>query len=125
MLIPSLSNSPCSPTWVGPGHLPDEPADLRGNGWSALSVPTTLPSPVQLEAFAVPSDDGLRFHDGERVSPARPDSGQQHPEEAVALLQMRTFDGPPQDRDLLPKCEILKGQLSVGRQNGNQGSEQR
>ncbi len=99
----------CSPTWVGPRHLPDEFTDLRGNGWSTFSVPTALPSPVQPEASSVPSDDGLGLHDGEYLGPVRPDPGQQDPEESVALLQMRTFDRPLQDSDLLPQCEILKG----------------
>ncbi len=114
-----------APTWVGPGHLPDELTDLQGNGWSTLSVPTALPGPVEPEAFSVPSDDGLGLHDGEYLGPVRPDPGQQGPEESVALLQMRTFDRALQDNDLLPQCEILKGQSSVGCQGGDQGSEQR
>ncbi len=75
-----------SPAWVGLGHLSDELTDLRGNGWSTLSVPTALPGPVQPEAFSVPSDDGFGFHEGERLGPVCPDSGEQDPEESVAHL---------------------------------------
>ncbi len=73
----------------------------------------------------MPSDDRLGSDDGEYLGPVRPDPGQQNPEESVALLQMRAFDRALQDSDLLPQCEILEGQVSVGCQDGNQGSEQR
>jgi len=99
----------CAPTWVGLGHPPDEPTDVRGNGWSTLSVPTAFPSPIHPEAFSVPSDNGLGLDDREHLGPVRPDPGQQNPKESVALFQMRTFDRTLQDRDLLPQGKILKG----------------
>ena len=75
--------------------------------------------------MAVPADDRLRLHDGERVGPVLPDLGQEHPKESIAVLQPRPLDGALEDDNLLPEREILKGQLPVGSQNGDQGSEQR
>ena len=62
---------------------------------------------------------------GERVGPVLPDLGREHPKESIAVLQPRPLDGALEDDNLLPEREILKGQLPVGSQNGNQGSEQR
>jgi hypothetical protein len=115
----------CTPTWVGLRHLPDELTDLQGNDWSPHTAPTAFPGPVQPEAFSVPSDNGLGFDDSEHLGPVFPYPGEQDPEESVALFQKKTFDRTLQDSDLLPQCEILEGQLSLGCQGGNQSSEQR
>ncbi len=72
----------------------------------------------------MPSDDGLGFYNGEDRGPVLPNPGQQGPEESVAVFQMRAFDRALKDRNLLPKCKILKGEFLTGRQDGNQGSEQ-
>ena len=106
-------NSWCSPAGIGLRHPAYELPNFGGDFRSPVALSPTLPSPIQLEAFAVPPDDRLGLHDGEYLGPVRPDPGQQGPEESVALLQMRTFDRALQDRDLLPQCEIFKGQLSV------------
>mgnify|MGYP001817640798 CR=1 FL=1 len=104
----------CTPAWFGLRHPSDELTDVRGNGWSTLSVPTAFPSPILPEAFSVPSDNGLGLDDREYLGPIRPDPGQENPKESVALFQMRTFDRTLQDSVLLPQCEILEGKLSVG-----------
>ena len=92
----------CSPTWVGARHLPDEFADLRCNRGSSPRISPAFPGPVQSEASPVPSDDSLGLHDGEDLGPVLPNPGQQGPKEAVAVLQMRTFDSALKDRNLLP-----------------------
>ncbi len=89
-----------------------------------MTLSPTLPSPVQLEAFAVPPDDRLGLHDGERVSPVLPDLGQEHPEESIAVLQAGPLGRALKDRNLLPQREILKGQVSVSCEDGDQGSNQ-
>ena len=76
-------------------------------------------------AISMPPDNGLRLHDGECLSPVRPDPGQQDPEQSVAFLEMGTFRRALQNGDLLPQCEVLEGQLSVASQGGDDGSEQR
>ena len=47
------------------------------------------------------------------------------PKDPIALLQAGTFDGALKDGNLLSEGEILKGQLPVGSQDGEQCSEQR
>ncbi len=70
----------------------------------------------------MPSDDGVRLHDGQATGPVLPAPGQQHPEEPIALFQAGAPDSALEDGNLLPQGEILKGQLAVGRQDGDQGS---
>ena len=72
----------------------------------------------------MPSDDGLGLHHGQSTGPVLPDLGQEHPEESIALLQAGPLGAALKDRNLLSEREILKGQLSVACQGGEQGSEQ-
>src|SRR6266849_879668 len=68
--------------WRAPGavlgrHPVDEiPNFLTRTGPSNLFLPPRAKSPVQSEACPVPSDNGVWFHDDERVSPPGPDSPQ-------------------------------------------------
>jgi hypothetical protein len=73
----------------------------------------------------VPSNNGIGLHQGQGVGPIVPRLGQDHPEDPIALLETGTLDGALKDGNLLPQREILKGQLTVGSQDGEQGSKQR
>ncbi len=64
--------------WNAPGrvvarHLADEFSELKRDLRSSGSFRSGQPSPVELEAWVVPSDDRLRLDDDERRTPTRPD----------------------------------------------------
>lgn len=48
----------------------------------------------------------------ERPLPARPESAQRHPEEALRAAQSRPRRRPPKNRQLLPKREVLDEQVA-------------
>jgi len=48
------------------------------------------------------------LHDGQCRSPVRPEPRQQHPEDAIAASQFRTFGGVLESGNLLPQCQVLK-----------------
>jgi hypothetical protein len=68
------------------------------------------------------SNDGVGLHQRQSVGPIVPDPGQEEPRDPIGLLKARSLDGTLQDDNLLPQREILKGQIPVGRQAGDQGS---
>jgi hypothetical protein len=91
---------------IGLRHLPDQIPDLGsdlGPPWS-----TALPSPIEAETRAMPTDHGLGLDQDERLVPGPPDPRQQHPESAVTRLQPRLLDGSSQDPDLVPQGEVLQ-----------------
>src|SRR5262245_25218177 len=67
-----------------------------------------LPSPIELEALPVPSDDGLRFDDDQDFPPILPDLGENHPEEAIPPMELRPVNFPVEDGQLLTQREILR-----------------
>ena len=118
-------NSGRSPEGIGLRHPAYESPILGGDGRSPLALPPTLPGPVQPEALPVPSNDGVGLHQGQVLGPIVPRPGQEHPEDPIGLLQAGTLDRALEDHKLLSQREILEGQLPVGSQDGQQGSEQR
>ena len=63
---------------------------------------------------SMPSDDRFGLHDDQGGSPVRPEPGEPYPEDAVAVPQLRTFDGLLEDGNLLSQCEVLDGQVDLG-----------
>jgi hypothetical protein len=63
-------NPRCAPTWIGQAHAPDKRTDFGGCCWASL-FGSTLPGPVQLEALAMPCDDGLRLDDPSELRQSR------------------------------------------------------
>ena len=57
----------CAPTWMSGTHLLDQVLDFGRHRRSTMTN-SAFPFPIQPKALAVPSDDGLRFHNaqGER-----------------------------------------------------------
>src|SRR5262249_35744652 len=55
-----------SPQWVGDAHLADQPANFQRYSWSAGAVPR-FPAPIRSETGTVPTDDGIRRHNRERL----------------------------------------------------------
>ena len=90
------------------GHLSDEPSHLRGDSRSALLSSAALPGPIEPEAGPLPADDGLGLDDGEDVGPAAPQSVEEDPEEAVAVVQAWTRRGALEDGQLVPQRQIFE-----------------
>jgi hypothetical protein len=76
-------NPRCTPQGVGVSHRANERSDLRGDGRAAGTSSRALPGPIQLEARALPADDGRGLDDGDGIRPATPQARQQDPEQAV------------------------------------------
>jgi hypothetical protein len=72
----------------------------------------------------VPSDDRFGLNDGQRLPPANPEPGQQHPKEAISLPEARFLGSSLEDIELVAKCEILDGESALRLEDGNQDVEQ-
>jgi len=94
------------------GHAPDEVADLMGG--ARPSAMSTLPSPKETEALAVPPDDRLGLNNRERVAPVPPDAGKHDPEEAVSSPQADPGSRALQDIELVVQSDVLKGEALSG-----------
>ena len=101
-----------TPERVLVGYAPDEIADLVGGAWP--SSMSTLPSPIETKALAVPPDDRLGLNNREWLAPVPPDAGKHDPEEAVAILQADPGSRALQDIELVVQSEILKGKATSG-----------
>ena len=72
-----------APSRIVGAHAADEVDVLARNLGPADLLGARLPAPIEFEALAVPSDDGLRFDEDEGCLPAVPESGEPHPEGAI------------------------------------------
>jgi len=103
-----------APQGVGLGHPADERSDLRGDRRAAGPAPPTLPGPDELEASALPPDDGLGLDDGDGLPPAAPQAGQQDPQHPIGGPQAWTRSGALEDGQLVPQGEVLEHQGPLG-----------
>ncbi len=101
-----------TPTGILTGHPSNQFADFNVNAWSSWLPSTGLPSPEQLEAAAVPTDDGVRLHDEKGGTPIRPDLGQDRPEYPVTLSQSRALGSVLQSGQLLAEREVFSREVS-------------
>ena len=115
----------CAPGRVLPGHPSDEVADFTFDARAAGFAGLGFPAPVPPESLPVPLDDGFGLDDGQCGSPVRPNSGEQHPEEAVAWSKLRAFDGMFVDGHLLPQGEVLGGQTGLRSEHRSQKQQTR
>jgi hypothetical protein len=81
-------NAPAAPGGILASHAPDESAKLGVEPRAADRVRPGLPPPVELEASAVPGEDGGGLHDDEAGASVGPDAGQPDPEDPVPSRQM-------------------------------------
>src|SRR5258706_10062873 len=56
----------CAPQWVGETHLANEMTDFQRGLWTAAAVPR-FPAPIRSETGTVPTDDGIRLHNRQRL----------------------------------------------------------
>jgi hypothetical protein len=106
-------DSRSTPQGIRRGHFPDEGSDLGIDGRAASGGATGQLSPVLSEASALPAQDSVGRHDDQRVSPARPDSGQADPEQAVGRAELQAGPQSLVDGELLAQGEVLEGELAM------------
>jgi len=81
---------------------------------------------MECEGAAMPANDGGRLHDLDTPAPARPDPGQQHPQESVGATQVGPFRcGLLEDGELVPQGENLGFKLRPRMDTGANSGEER
>ena len=89
-----------------------------------------FPFPIQPKALAVPSDDGLGFHNAQGRAPIGPNSGEPDPNQSVARSQSQAtvLMHALQQKKLMTECQVLSVQsgpsLKAAAKGEEQGSEQ-
>ena len=82
------------------------------------------PPPIKTKARTVPSDDCLRLHDDQYVSPSRPQALQSRPEKPIERAQEWPRPFSLEDRDLLSEGENFKGGVaSTAEEDAGGGKE--
>jgi hypothetical protein len=102
-----------TPQGIRRGHRPDEGGDLGADGWAAASGPARTAGPVLAEASPLPSEDGIRRDDDQRLLSAGPDSGQANPEQTVGRAELGARRESLVDGELLARGQVLEGELAV------------
>ncbi len=72
----------------------------------------------------MPSNHGLRLHDGDHVTPTRPVSIEGDPEKTVDVRQARPFHMPLGDSELLAERQVLERQAAAGSQERCESAKQ-
>ena len=91
---------------------------------------SALPFPKQPKALAMPSDDGLGFHNAQGGAPIGPNSGEPDPNESVARSQSQAtvLVHALQQKKLMTECQVLRVQsgpsLKAPAKGEEQGSEE-
>jgi hypothetical protein len=86
-----------SPQRVGDAHLADQPENFQRRNWSAAAVPR-FPAPIRSETGTMPTDDGIRLHNRQRLDGVwhqtiQPNKDQAiHRTEGQSLRQMPALD---------------------------------
>jgi hypothetical protein len=69
-----------------------------------------LPAPIELETFAMPTDDCFWFYDHEARAPVGPKLGQPNPKEPVTLTEFGTLHRHLENGKLLSEGEVFSNQ---------------
>ena len=108
------TDSRCAPQQIGFRHLADQLPDLAVLSRPPWAVAPGEASPVGGETPSMPSKNRFRLDDDECLFPVSPGSGQESPEEAIELPELRSPTSSVQNGELLAEGEVLKCQLRVG-----------
>jgi hypothetical protein len=113
-----------APRRILPRHPSDQVAQLGAEPRAPDPAPRGLPSPVELEALAVPGEDGRGLNDDETGPPARPDLREPDPEDSVPPCQAWSANGSLENQELMAKCEVLKRDGGgTGKEGAQEGPE--
>ncbi len=114
------------PGWVVGAHSPDELDVLARDSGPAQTLRVRPPSPVELEALAVPPDHGLGFHDDQGGGPFPPQPREPDPKGAIEHPKARALAGALVRGELLTQGEIFQDErLSMDEEAAQEASEQR
>ncbi len=98
-------NSRRAPKWVLAGHPTDKVADLPRQGRSPRFSSSRLPGPEESEPLSVPTDNGLRLDDDQRLAPARSQAREDDPENPIDHPKRWPRPFPLHDSHLLAEGE--------------------
>jgi len=74
----------------------------------------------------MPGNHRLRFDDGQRRAPTRPQPGQPHPQDSIAGTETDTSSlRPSKDGDLMPQSDDLCFQSEAALEQGTEGAKQK
>src|SRR5882762_7034906 len=118
-------NARCTPTWVSGTHCLDQVLDFRRHRRSTMTNPA-LPFPIQPKALAVPSDDGLGFHNAQGRAPIGPNSGEPNPEKSIARSQSQAtvLAQALQQEKLMTETRFSACRVATTLQAATKGQEQ-
>jgi hypothetical protein len=102
-------------------------AEMRGEEAKLPSKATfsTLPPPEELEALAVPGQNGVWLHHNQTVPPAIPDPREQRPEGTLDRTKLRPRPSMYETRKLMAQGHILGDEICTVLENGSNNEENR
>jgi hypothetical protein len=114
----------CAPKWIGQTHLPDQPAQLRGD--TRLTAPgARLPTPVEAEAETVPSHHRFGLNDRDGIARRWKDPRQPDEYQPIDRRQSRPRGRTPtQYIQLMPQNDDLSFQSRLRLEGRDQNVEQ-
>ena len=114
----------CAPTGILFCHLADEPSNLLGD-LRPTAVRAGSPTPVQVEAGAMPADDSFGLDDDEYLGLARPDAMQGNPKQPVERVQRRPRPFPLENSHLLSQGKNFQGGVAATSEEDTNGLKER
>jgi hypothetical protein len=113
-----------SPGWVLNDHTKDQfPNLLRCRSSSDRPPDSGDQPPVDSKTSPVPTDDGFRRDQNERMFPSRPNPPSDYPEKLIEEAETRARMSTLQRDELLTQSEILKKETSPLTKEADQHSE--
>jgi hypothetical protein len=113
-----------SPGWVLNDHTKDQFANLLRCRSSSDRPPDSGDQlPVDSKTSPVPTDEGFRRDQDERMFPSRPNPLSDYPEELIEQAETRARMSTLQRDELLTQSEILKKETSTLTKEADQHSE--
>ena len=71
----------------------------------------------------MPSDDRLGLDDGQRLPPANPEPGEQHPEQAISFSETRFPGSSLEELKLMPQRQVLDSEGALRLKRRDQGAD--
>lgn len=104
-------NPGSAPEWIGAAHFADEVDGVWGDGLTPDSKRPTFPSPEQVEAGSMPSDDRIGLNHPKGRPPRAPSLEEPGPKSSVQRCQVCSFGATAQDEQLVPQSQVLEEQV--------------
>src|SRR5262249_5719430 len=114
-------NPRSAPQRVRRRHLAHKGSDLLINGWTAMMALQRAARPTAAKPVTMPADDGVRWHDHQRLAPVLPTSREYYPRESVACPEAASRRSM-QGCQLLPQREAFQDKFPVTAQRPGQGA---